>query len=116
MPEYADWAGYFRRRGFCGVQPLGQGMEGAVFQLDETAVHKGQSISIERRLDGRSLLSAMESGAAGVVGFPAELLLRYRAAYAIAGANSYGADGTDGHFAWCVANLERADIAEALGL
>ena len=40
---------------------------------------------------------------------PARMLL-YRAAYAIATANAFGADGADGHFAWCAAVLEREDV------
>ena len=41
-------------------------------------------------------------------------MLLYRAAYAIATANSFSADGTDGHFAWCAAVLEREDVLEIL--
>lgn len=44
---------------------------------------------------------------------PARMLL-YRAAYAIATANAFGADGLDGHFAWCAATLEREDVVETL--
>ncbi|WP_158849571.1 phosphotransferase family protein [Saccharothrix deserti] len=44
---------------------------------------------------------------------PARMLL-YRAAYAIATANAFGADGADGHFAWCAATLEREDVVETL--
>lgn len=44
---------------------------------------------------------------------PARMLL-YRAAYAIATANAFGADGADGHFAWCAAMLEREDVVETL--
>lgn len=41
-------------------------------------------------------------------------MLLYRAAYAIATANSFSADGSDGHFAWCAAVLEREDVVETL--
>lgn len=41
-------------------------------------------------------------------------LLLYRAAYALAGANAYGADGRDGHFAWCAAVLGREDVRALL--
>ncbi|ASO21670.1 hypothetical protein FHR81_003316 [Actinoalloteichus hoggarensis] len=47
-------------------------------------------------------------------GHSRELLLLYRAAYAVLGANSYAADGTDGHFAWCAAVLARPDVRELL--
>jgi aminoglycoside phosphotransferase (APT) family kinase protein len=39
----------------------------------------------------------------------------YRAAYALATATCFSPEGVDGHFAWCVAMLGRADIREALG-
>lgn len=48
------------------------------------------------------------------LGYPRDLLLLYRAAYAIAGANAYSADGSDGHFTWCVATLDRHDIKAML--
>jgi aminoglycoside phosphotransferase (APT) family kinase protein len=41
-------------------------------------------------------------------------MLLYRAAYAIATANAFSATGADGHFAWCAAALERADVVETL--
>jgi hypothetical protein len=41
-------------------------------------------------------------------------MLLYRAAYAIATACAFSRDGTDGHFAWCAAVLERADLVETL--
>ncbi|ONK14159.1 aminoglycoside phosphotransferase family protein [Streptomyces sp. MP131-18] len=50
------------------------------------------------------------------LGHDRERLLIYRAAYAVAGANAYGADGKDGHFAWCAAALRRDDVRAALGL
>lgn len=52
----------------------------------------------------------------GELGYERERLLLYRAAYAIAGANSYSESGDDGHFAWCVAALRRSDVRGALGL
>jgi aminoglycoside phosphotransferase (APT) family kinase protein len=50
------------------------------------------------------------------LGYPPEVLLTYQAAYAVATSNAFTSDGSDGHFAWCVAQLARADISEALGL
>jgi aminoglycoside phosphotransferase (APT) family kinase protein len=41
-------------------------------------------------------------------------LLVYRALYAILTSNAYSNDGTDGHYEWCVATLNRADIRDAL--
>jgi aminoglycoside phosphotransferase (APT) family kinase protein len=40
------------------------------------------------------------------LGHARERMLLYRAAYGIATANAYSADGQDGHFAWCVRNVE----------
>jgi aminoglycoside phosphotransferase (APT) family kinase protein len=50
------------------------------------------------------------------LGYAAEVLLTYQAAYAAATSNAFTADGSDGHFAWCVAQLRRPDISQALGL
>lgn len=47
-------------------------------------------------------------------GYSRELLLLYRACYALIGSNAYDPTGRDGHFAWCVATLNRADISELL--
>lgn len=49
-------------------------------------------------------------------GYPAEVLLIYQAVYAVATSNAFTPDGSDGHFAWCIAQLRRADISEALRL
>lgn len=38
----------------------------------------------------------------------------HRAAYALTTACCYGTDLSEGHFAWCVAMLRRADVREAL--
>ena len=50
------------------------------------------------------------------LGYPIEVLLIYQAAYAAATSNAFTPDGNDGHFAWCIAQLLRADISQALGL
>jgi aminoglycoside phosphotransferase (APT) family kinase protein len=50
------------------------------------------------------------------LGYPPEVLLTYQAAYATATSNAFTSDGSDGHFDWCIAQLRRADISEALGL
>jgi len=48
--------------------------------------------------------------------YPVEALLIYQACYAVATSNAFTPDGSDGHFAWCIAQLRRGDIGEALGL
>lgn len=53
---------------------------------------------------------------AGESGADRERALLYRAAYGLAGANAYSQEGDDGHFAWCVRLLERADVRAALGV
>jgi len=47
---------------------------------------------------------------------PVDVLLIYQAAYAVATANAFTPDGSDGHFAWCIDQLRRPDLAEALGM
>ena len=53
---------------------------------------------------------------AAALGDQLEALLVYQAAYAIATSNAFTTDGTDGHFAWCIAQLTRPDVTDALGL
>jgi aminoglycoside phosphotransferase (APT) family kinase protein len=68
---------------------------------------------------GPHALSATQDLIARIVretGYPHEVLLTYQAAYAMATSNAFAPDGSDGHFAWCVAQLRRADISAALGL
>ncbi|MEV5315685.1 MULTISPECIES: aminoglycoside phosphotransferase family protein [unclassified Streptomyces] len=48
------------------------------------------------------------------LGYRREALLVYRAAYSLITANAYDAEGQDGHFAWCVAALNRPDVVRAL--
>ena len=45
-----------------------------------------------------------------------EVLLTYQAAFAVATSNAFTADGTDGHFDWCIAQLRRDEILTALGM
>lgn len=47
-------------------------------------------------------------------GYDRQRLLVYRALYAILTSNAYSEGGTDGHYGWCVDNLNRDDIREAL--
>ncbi|MGH3767993.1 MAG: hypothetical protein ACRDTX_23075 [Pseudonocardiaceae bacterium] len=53
---------------------------------------------------------------AAELGYPVEVLLIYRAAYAVATSNIFAPDGRDGHFRWCVAQLTRAEVTAALEL
>ncbi|MEW2402230.1 phosphotransferase [Streptomyces sp. NPDC046862] len=48
------------------------------------------------------------------LGCERDALLVYRAAYSLITANAYDAEGKDGHFAWCVAALNRPDVVRAL--
>lgn len=48
--------------------------------------------------------------------YPPDALLTYQAAYAVATSNAFTADGTDGHFSWCLDQLRRPDISDILGL
>ncbi|GAB3401889.1 phosphotransferase family protein [Flindersiella endophytica] len=53
------------------------------------------------RVHDSALLERFEA-----LGHPRDRMLLYRAAYGIAAANAYSADGQDGHFEWCVRNVE----------
>lgn len=48
------------------------------------------------------------------LGYSRDDLLVYRAAYSLITANAYDPDGNDGHFAWCVAALNRPDVVAAV--
>lgn len=48
--------------------------------------------------------------------YPVEVLVLYRAAYAIATGNAFTSDGSDGHFLWCVAQLTGPAVTDVLGL
>jgi serine/threonine protein kinase len=50
------------------------------------------------------------------LGYPVDVLLIYQATYAVATANAFTSDGSDGHFAWCIDQLRRSVIAGALGM
>jgi aminoglycoside phosphotransferase (APT) family kinase protein len=61
---------------------------------------------------GEALTDQLAAG----LGYPPEVLLMYQAAYAVATSNAFTADGSDGHFRWCIAQLRRPRITAALGL
>jgi hypothetical protein len=48
------------------------------------------------------------------LGHSRERMLLYRAAYAIITATIYSPDASDGHYQWCVGNLNRPDVRAAL--
>ena len=48
--------------------------------------------------------------------YPHEVLLGYRAVYAMLTSNAYSPEGLDGHFRWSVAMLRRDDVQASLGL
>ncbi len=51
---------------------------------------------------------------AGELGYSPEVLLIYRAAYAVATSNVFTSDGSDGHFPWCIAQLTEKRLTAAL--
>jgi aminoglycoside phosphotransferase (APT) family kinase protein len=57
---------------------------------------------------------ALTAQMAADLSYPAETLLLYQAAYAVATSNAFTADGSDGHFAWCIRQLTRADVTDML--
>ena len=63
-----------------------------------------------------AITAALTAQVAAELSYPVEVLLTYQAVYAVATANAFTADGSDGHFAWCISQLRRPDIAAALGL
>ncbi len=50
------------------------------------------------------------------LGYGGEVLLAYRAVYALLTSNAYASDGGDGHFRWCVEMLGRRDVRGALNM
>lgn len=65
---------------------------------------------------GPANVPALTSQIAGELGYPPEALLVYQAAFAVATSNAFSLDGSDGHFAWCLAQLARPDITAVLGM
>jgi aminoglycoside phosphotransferase (APT) family kinase protein len=69
-------------------------------------MYSPHSLSIARELTAR---------VATELGHEPEALLAYQAAYAVATSNAFTADGSDGHFGWCIAQLRRDEVKDALG-
>jgi aminoglycoside phosphotransferase (APT) family kinase protein len=63
-----------------------------------------------------AITDALTAQIAADLNYPVDVLLIYQAAYAVATSNAFTPDGTDGHFAWCIAQLSRPDITAALQL
>lgn len=63
-----------------------------------------------------AITDALTAQAAQDLGYPLDVLLIYQATYAVTTANAFTPDGSDGHFAWCINQLRRPDIADALGM
>jgi aminoglycoside phosphotransferase (APT) family kinase protein len=63
-----------------------------------------------------AITDALTTQMAADLGYPVDVLLIYQAAYAVATSNAFTPDGSDGHFAWCIAQLSRPDITAALRL
>ena len=61
-----------------------------------------------------AITDTMTAQLAAGLGYPADVLVTYQAAYAVATSNAFTADGTDGHFAWCIDQLRRPDVADIL--
>ena len=63
-----------------------------------------------------AITEALTAQAAQDLGYPVDVLLIYQATYAVATANAFTCDGSDGHFAWCINQLRRSDIGDALSM
>jgi aminoglycoside phosphotransferase (APT) family kinase protein len=63
-----------------------------------------------------AITDALTAQVAQDLDYPVDVLLTYQAAYAVATANAFTSDGSDGHFAWCIDRLRRSDVADALGM
>jgi aminoglycoside phosphotransferase (APT) family kinase protein len=61
-----------------------------------------------------AITDAMTAQVARDLGHPADVLVTYQAAYAVATSNAFTSDGTDGHFAWCISQLRRPDVTDVI--
>ena len=61
-----------------------------------------------------AITDALTARLARDLGYPADVLLTYQAAYAVATSNAFTSDGTDGHFAWCISQLRRPDVTAVI--
>jgi aminoglycoside phosphotransferase (APT) family kinase protein len=65
---------------------------------------------------GPAIADTLTDRFAAELGYPIEVLLLYRAAYAVATSNVFTPDGSDGHFPWCVAQLTGPAVTAVLDL
>ena len=63
-----------------------------------------------------AITDTMTAQLAKDLGYPADVLVTYQAAYAVATSNAFTPDGTDGHFAWCIHQLRRPAVADILSI
>jgi aminoglycoside phosphotransferase (APT) family kinase protein len=61
-----------------------------------------------------AITETMTGRLAADLDYEAEVLVTYQAAYAVATSNAFTADGSDGHFAWCISQLRRPAVTEIL--
>lgn len=61
-----------------------------------------------------AITETMTARLAADLDYEADVLVTYQAAYAVATSNAFTADGSDGHFAWCVSQLRRPAVTEIL--
>jgi aminoglycoside phosphotransferase (APT) family kinase protein len=90
-----------------------QGKLAAMAKLADTAIH-GDLVAGNILVDQDARpLAVLDFGFLTTAGDP-----RLDAAIfaAVATSNAFTPDGSDGHFAWCLTQLGRADITAALGL
>jgi aminoglycoside phosphotransferase (APT) family kinase protein len=66
--------------------------------------------------NARSNEEAIDEATTAAFGYGHARFLVHRAAYALLTSNSFSDDGTDGHYAWCIAMLRRSDVRGALGV
>jgi aminoglycoside phosphotransferase (APT) family kinase protein len=66
--------------------------------------------------DSLAIARELSAKVAADLGYELAALLTYQAAFAVASSNAFTADGSDGHFDWCIAQLRRDEILTALGM
>ncbi|WP_250050843.1 phosphotransferase [Nocardioides bruguierae] len=62
----------------------------------------------------RDMERTLDDAWCAAFGHARDRLLVYRAAYALITACCFGDDGSDGHFTWCIAMLDRPDVQDAI--
>jgi hypothetical protein len=62
------------------------------------------------------ITAAVTRALAAELGYSRDVMLVYRAAYALATGNAFTPDGNDGHYSWCVAQLANSDLSAVLDI